>query len=57
MFCGYARTKLIDENAESKNLKDSTIADPKVEESWTNFCILLHIRGGNTDAVNFSVIY
>ena len=57
MFCGYAHTKSIDEDAELKNLEDSTMVDPKVEESWINFCILLHIRWGNTDAVKFSTIY
>lgn len=45
------------EDAESKNLEDSTWTDLKVKESLSKYCILLHIRGGSTDASNFSAIY
>ncbi|XWS09290.1 hypothetical protein CRYUN_Cryun40dG0073100 [Craigia yunnanensis] len=45
------------EDAESKNLEDSTWTDLKVKESLSKYCILLHIRGGSADAANFSAIY
>ncbi|XVF84447.1 hypothetical protein PTKIN_Ptkin17bG0037600 [Pterospermum kingtungense] len=45
------------EDAESKNLEDSTWTDLKVKESLSKYCILLHIRGGSTDASNFAAIY
>ncbi|KAK8332707.1 hypothetical protein V6Z12_A10G156900 [Gossypium hirsutum] len=45
------------ENDESKNLDHSTWTDLKVKESLSKYCILLHIRGGTTDAANFSAIY
>ena len=32
IFCSYAHNKPIDEDTESKNLKDSIMVDPKVEE-------------------------
>ncbi|XP_021291247.1 plant UBX domain-containing protein 11 isoform X2 [Herrania umbratica] len=45
------------DDAESKNLEDSTWTDLKVKESLSKYCILLHIQGGSTDAANFSAIY
>ncbi|XVF37826.1 hypothetical protein REPUB_Repub20aG0044400 [Reevesia pubescens] len=45
------------EDDESKNLEDSMWNDPKVKESLSKYCILLHIRGGSIDAENFSAIY
>ncbi|KAK6255338.1 hypothetical protein SCA6_016643 [Theobroma cacao] len=44
------------DDAESKNLEDSTWTDLKVKESLSKYCILLHIQGGSADAANFSAI-
>ncbi|KAL4290577.1 hypothetical protein GQ457_14G000180 [Hibiscus cannabinus] len=44
------------EDDDSKNLDHSTWTDLKVKESLSKYCILLHIRGGSTDAANFSAI-
>ncbi|KAF9663271.1 hypothetical protein SADUNF_Sadunf17G0020900 [Salix dunnii] len=45
------------ENVESSELEKSTWADSKVTESLSKYCILLHIKEGSTDAMNFSAIY
>ncbi|KAL4282339.1 hypothetical protein GQ457_03G025520 [Hibiscus cannabinus] len=45
------------EDSEGGNVEDSTWTDLKVKESLLKYCILLHIRGGSTDAANFSAIY
>ncbi|KAJ6734311.1 PLANT UBX DOMAIN-CONTAINING PROTEIN 11 [Salix purpurea] len=45
------------ENVESAELEKSTWADSKVTESLSKYCILLHIKEGSTDAMNFSAIY
>ncbi|KAE8691994.1 Ubiquitin-like superfamily protein, putative isoform 3 [Hibiscus syriacus] len=45
------------EDSESKNVEDSRWTDLKVKESLSKYCILLHIRGGSTDAAKFSAIY
>ncbi|XVE84569.1 hypothetical protein DITRI_Ditri17bG0023600 [Diplodiscus trichospermus] len=45
------------DDAESKNMEDSTWTDQKVQETLSKYCILLHIRGGSTDAANFCAIY
>ncbi|KAK8487110.1 hypothetical protein V6N13_133498 [Hibiscus sabdariffa] len=46
-----------EDDDDSKNLDHSTWTDLKVKESLSKYCILLHIRGGSTDAANFSAIY
>ncbi|KAK8677062.1 hypothetical protein V6N13_142618 [Hibiscus sabdariffa] len=45
------------EDSDVENVEDSTWTDLKVKESLSKYCILLHIRGGSTDAANFSAIY
>uniref|UniRef100_A0A6N2ME85 Uncharacterized protein n=1 Tax=Salix viminalis TaxID=40686 RepID=A0A6N2ME85_SALVM len=44
------------ENVESAELEKSTWADSKVTESLSKYCILLHVKEGSTDAMNFSAI-
>ncbi|GER45695.1 Ubx domain-containing [Striga asiatica] len=45
------------DNPESKLLETSTWFDPKVVETLSKYCILLHILEGSADASNFSAIY
>ncbi|XP_048234071.1 plant UBX domain-containing protein 11 isoform X2 [Ricinus communis] len=44
-------------DAESVELEKCTWTDFKVAESFSKYCILLHLQEGSTDAVNFSAIY
>lgn len=45
------------DNSESKKLESSTWLDPRVAESVSEYCILLHIVEGSNDAMNFSALY
>lgn len=44
-------------NLESNQLETSTWLDPRVADSISKYCILLHILEGSTDAKNFSALY
>ncbi|XP_015887028.2 plant UBX domain-containing protein 11 [Ziziphus jujuba] len=44
-------------DSESSQLENSTWTDPKVAESVSKYCILLHIPEGGADAAQFSAIY
>ncbi|KAJ4837737.1 hypothetical protein Tsubulata_041221 [Turnera subulata] len=44
-------------DADSAELEKSTWTDPKVAESVSKCCVLLHIKEGSSDAANFSAIY
>ncbi|XP_015088298.1 plant UBX domain-containing protein 11 isoform X2 [Solanum pennellii] len=44
-------------NMESNQLETSTWLDPRVADSISKYCILLHILEGSTDARNFSALY
>ncbi|XAR71134.1 hypothetical protein NMG60_11028260 [Bertholletia excelsa] len=44
------------DNVDSTRLEESTWTDPKVAESVSKYCILLHIQEGSADATNFSAI-
>ncbi|KAJ4839340.1 hypothetical protein Tsubulata_029976 [Turnera subulata] len=43
-------------DADSAELEKSTWTDPKVAESVSKCCVLLHIKEGSSDAANFSAI-
>ncbi|XP_047982562.1 plant UBX domain-containing protein 11 isoform X2 [Salvia hispanica] len=45
------------DNPDSKLLETSTWIDPKVSETVSKYCILLHISEGSSEALNFSAIY
>ncbi|XP_057778990.1 plant UBX domain-containing protein 11 isoform X2 [Salvia miltiorrhiza] len=45
------------DNPNSKLLETSTWIDPKVSETVSKYCILLHILEGSSEALNFSAIY
>ncbi|KAL1561363.1 plant UBX domain-containing protein 11-like [Salvia divinorum] len=45
------------DNPDSKLLETSTWIDPKVSETVSKYCILLHILEGSSEALNFSAIY
>ncbi|PHU21175.1 hypothetical protein BC332_06282 [Capsicum chinense] len=44
-------------NMESNQLETSIWLDPRVADSISKYCILLHIVEGSTDATNFSALY
>lgn len=44
-------------NMESNQLETSTWLDPRVSDSISKYCILLHILEGSIDARNFSALY
>nr|XP_010326904.1 plant UBX domain-containing protein 11 isoform X3 [Solanum lycopersicum] len=44
-------------NMESNQSETSTWLDPRVADSISKYCILLHILEGSTDARNFSALY
>ncbi|MCD7456474.1 hypothetical protein HAX54_031912 [Datura stramonium] len=44
-------------NMESNQLETSTWLDPRVADSISKYCILLHILEGSTDARNFSALW
>ncbi|XP_059296023.1 plant UBX domain-containing protein 11 isoform X1 [Lycium ferocissimum] len=45
------------DNMESNQLETSTWLDPRVADSVSKYCILLHILEGSIDARNFSALY